>query len=77
MTTQELEEALVREKKRAEEAFGCDMCKKYVRCLYCFSKDEYRCAKAHDRLMIALEHGKRKFPAYLLQEPPMEVLEGL
>ena len=52
------------------------MCKKYARCLYCFSKDEYRCAKAHDRLMIALERGVRKFPAYLLHEPPIEVLEG-
>lgn len=76
MTTQELEEALVREKERAEEALGCDMCKKYARCLYCFSKDEYRCAKAHDRLMVALSRGNRKFPAYLLHEPPMEVLEG-
>lgn len=76
MTTQQLDEALVREKEKAEKALGCDMCKKYARCLYCFSGDEYRCAKAHDRLMLVLEQGRRKFPAYLLHEPPMEVLEG-
>ncbi len=75
MTTQELDEFLVQEKERAEKALGCDMCKKYARCLYCFSKDEYRCAKAHERLVVVLERGNRKIPSYLLPEPPLPSAE--
>lgn len=72
MTTQELDEILVREKQKAEKALGCDMCKKYARCLYCYSRDEFRCAKAHDRLFAAIARGNRKIPSWLLPEPPVE-----
>lgn len=72
MTTQELNEFLIREKETAEKALGCDMCKKYARCLYCYSRDEYRCAKAHNRLVSAIQRGRRRIPAYLLPEPPVE-----
>lgn len=72
MTIQELDEFLVREKQKAEKALGCEMCKKYARCLYCYSRDEYRCAKAHDRLYAAMARGNRKIPTWLLPEPPLE-----
>lgn len=72
MTTQELDEFLVREKQKAEKALGCDMCKKYARCLYCYSRDEFRCAKAHDRLFAAIARGNRKIPSWLLPDPPVE-----
>ena len=75
MTTQELDLYLVQEKEKAEKALGCDMCKKYARCLYCFSKDEYRCAKAHERLENVLQRGRRKIPSYLLPEPPLDESE--
>lgn len=72
MTIQELDEFLVREKQKAEKALNCDMCKKYARCLYCYSRDEYRCAKAHDRLYAAMARGNRKIPSWLLPEPPLD-----
>ena len=72
MTIQELEEYLVQEKKKAEKSLGCDMCKKYARCLYCYSRDEYPCAKAHERLLSAMNRNGRTIPSYLLPEPPIE-----
>lgn len=74
MTIQELDEFLVREKQKAEKALDCDMCKKYARCLYCYSRDEYRCAKAHDRLYAAMARGNRKIPSWLLPEPPLDAV---
>ena len=70
MTVEELEAFLVANKREAETKLGCNMCKKYARCLFCSSAEKYPCAGAHSRYVAAAEHAGFKSPAWLLPEPP-------